>query len=169
MTGTEALIALVATSTVLSAAGMVQSASAQASAKKAQAAQAERAALISRQQAAAEEEKQRRLSRRAQGSAVANVGASGITLEGSPLDVLEDSAMEEELDALTIRYNGEIGAMTYESEAAMARSGAAAARTAGYYGAASSLLSGAAKIAGISGGGGNELDKAYPNGFMNGD
>lgn len=77
-------------------------------------------------------------------------GASGVSLEGSPLDVLENSAAEAELDALTIRYKGKVGAMGSESEAATQRARASNAKTEGYYNAGTALLGGANKYYGMT-------------------
>lgn len=54
---------------------------------------------------AAEEERQRLRSRFILADQRARYGASGVVLEGSPLEVLAFSAGQEELDALTIRFN----------------------------------------------------------------
>lgn len=51
------------------------------------------------------------------GQARANVGASGIASGGSPLDVLEMSAQNAELDALTVRHQGELKRWAYEQGA----------------------------------------------------
>jgi hypothetical protein len=134
----------------VSAVGAISSAQATSAAAKTNARIADRNALISRQSAAAEEEKQRRLSRRQAGANRAAIGASGITMDGSALDVMEDNAMDAEMDALTIRYNGEIGAMNSESDASLERMRAGAARTAGMFGAGSALLQGGAKAYGMS-------------------
>lgn len=104
-----------------------------------------RNATIARQQAAAEEEKHRRLGYMRQGAARAAYGASGVAMEGSPLDVLEQSAAQEELDALNIRYRGEIGAQSAEGQGQLSRMRGEAASQAGYMGAGSAILMGAAK------------------------
>lgn len=99
-----------------------------------------------RQQAAAEAEKQGRHARRVQGQLRANIGANGITLEGSALDVMENSAANAALDRQRLLYAGELKAIGFESTAALDRSAGDAAQTAGYMGAASSLLIGASKL-----------------------
>lgn len=109
---------------------------------------AENNAIAVRQQAAADEARQRRLAAKRSGSLVAGYGATGVTVEGSPLDIMEESAMQEELDALTIRYNGELAASNFMATAGMERARASNARTSGYMGAGTALLMTGAKVAG---------------------
>jgi hypothetical protein len=98
--------------TAVAAGGAVYSANATRQTERYNRQVAERNATISRQQAAVSEAAARRDGRRALGKIEAGYGASGVVgNEGSALDVLEDSAIESELDALTIRYNGELAAM----------------------------------------------------------
>lgn len=77
-------------------------------------------AVLVRQWAAESERRFRRMSKKRMGSMRAAAGASGFTMSGSALDAMYDSAMQEELDALTIRYQGEIEARSHEMNAAMA-------------------------------------------------
>lgn len=63
----------------------------------------------------------------------ANYGASGVAIEGSALDVLEESAANAELDRLTILQGGSIQAGRY-------RAAGNAAFATGISGAASDLL-----------------------------
>lgn len=102
---------------------------------------AERNAAIARDQTAAEITRQQRAARRARGAARAAYGASGVTIEGSPLDVLEDSATEAELDTLTLKYRGELRAQGYEQAGDMARFEGDRAARAGWTRAAGTLLS----------------------------
>lgn len=78
---------------------------------------AEQNAVYSRQQAVEEERRSRVVSRKFLGDMRASYGASGITLEGSALDVLGESAANAELDALTIRSGGEAKYASYQNEA----------------------------------------------------
>jgi len=66
----------------------------------------------------------------------ANYGASGVSIEGSPLDVLEESAANAELDRLTILHGGSVEAGRY-------RAAGKAAFAQGISGAANDLLGGA--------------------------
>lgn len=85
---------------------------------------------------------------RMQGQQVANMAANGVdTSSGSPLDVLHDSAVEAEYDALKIRYGGALRSNAFNQQAQLQQMGASQARTAGY-------ISAAAQLAGA-------IDKSY--------
>lgn len=60
-----------------------------------------------RRQAMDEERRIRDESSKILGQMRASYGASGVTMEGSPLEVLRESAKNAELDALYTRYAGE--------------------------------------------------------------
>lgn len=105
----------------ISAMGQLQSAQAAKRAGRTNRWLGERNAAIARDQTAAEITRQRREARRVQGATRAAYGASGVTMEGSPLDVLEDSASQAELDALTLQYRGELRARGYEEAGARAQ------------------------------------------------
>lgn len=63
---------------------------------------------IARQQANAREDQQRRKARQMLGSQRAAISESGVGFMGSALDIAEESATRAELDALTIRYEGDL-------------------------------------------------------------
>jgi hypothetical protein len=92
-------------------------------------------AAATQQQAAADEATQRRRSGAVLAQARANAGASGIELSGSPLDVIANSAAEAELDALNIRYGGQVRAERAMIEGRVARANS-------YTAAAGSLMQG---------------------------
>jgi len=127
----------------VAAVGAVSQAQSARSAAKHNAAIAERNAGLSRQQAAMNEAAQRKDAYRAMGRIRAGYSAAGVTPEGTPLDVLEDSAAEAEFDSLNIRYKGELAATGYEDEAGMQRTRASSALTTGVFNAGTALLSGA--------------------------
>ena len=77
-------------------------------------------------------------------------GKSGVDMEGTPLLTLEDTAGQGELDALAIRYGGDIAAARQRSGASLSRMEGKNAQTAGYFTAGSSLLSGAASAGGYA-------------------
>lgn len=106
---------------------------------------AENNAIASRQQAAANAEQQQRQARLQIGQMEANYSASGVSLEGSPLEILEQSARNSEMDRLNIIYGGELRASGYGNEASLNRSRASNAMTTGYLKAGSALMSGAAR------------------------
>lgn len=74
-------------------------------------------------------------------------GKAGVALEGSPLLMMEETAAEGELDALMIERTGKLYEQRYMSEAALSRMRGGATRRAGYYGAGSTLLTGAGSAA----------------------
>lgn len=80
---------------------------------------AQQNAAYTLQQSAEEERRSRVLSGKAIGDIRANYGASGVTSDGSVLDVLEESAANAELDALTIRAEGRAKYAGYLNEADM--------------------------------------------------
>ena len=81
----------------------------------------------------------RRAGRKLQGKNIAIVGASGATLEGSPLLAIAESAENVERQALQARINA-------ETEAKLQALGAKGARRAGSIRTASALFSGASRI-----------------------
>ena len=155
---TLATVASVA-SGVIGAVGAIQSANAQAAAAEYNARVQERNAIIADQNRKQDIETaeiaasdKRRENRRVLASMRAAYGTSGLEMAGSPLDVLEDTALEQELDAQRISYEGRVrgreGAIQMlglREGANLSRMEGRAAKTAGYIGAAGSLVSGVGK------------------------
>lgn len=103
-------------------------------------AMAKRQAELERRQGVQRERLIRKQGERAKGRLRAAVGKSGVTMEGSPMEALAESAMNIEMDALNARYGA--------SEAAtMALAQGDAQKSAAQLGAATSLLSGAGQTA----------------------
>lgn len=134
-------------STALSAVGMVQQGQAQAQASRYNAQIAEQNAVQARQKAAFDEQMRREQLERVQGAARAAIGKSGSDFSGSALDVMAQNAAAAELDALAIRYGGEVRAAGAESQARLDRFQGDQARTGGYFGAGARLLQGAFMLA----------------------
>lgn len=134
---------LIAASTALAAVSAISQAQQAKATGEYNAAIGARNAGIAREQAARDAEAQHRGAVRAIGAARAAYGASGVTLEGSPLDVLESSAAEAELDRQNILYKGELRAMGYGETAALDLSRGKAAARSGYAQAGSAILMGA--------------------------
>jgi hypothetical protein len=139
--GMTAMIA----STAMSVMGSIQQGKAAKAAANYNVAIANRNAGIARQQAAADAESQQRDARHKLGAMRAAYGASGITAEGSPIDVLESSAAMAELDKQNILYKGELRAMGYADEAALEKTRGNNAMNSAYMKAGSSLLTGFTK------------------------
>lgn len=125
---------------VLPAVGAYQEGMAQAKAADYNAGVAENNANLSTAEAAENERKQRIIGRKALGNMRANYGASGVTMEGSPLQAMEESAANSELDSLNIRHEGESKAWAYRQDAAMSRFQAGQARTAAKINSASQFF-----------------------------
>lgn len=149
--------------TAMSAVGMVQ----QGQAAKAQAnyqaavmrnnqTLAEYAAQDAEARGAEAEQQHRQKVAAFKGSQRAALAANGLDLtSGSPLDLLSDTAMLGEQDALTIRANAQREAWSaraqganFGAEAGLLQARGTAAQQAGYMGAGASLLSGASQVAG---------------------
>lgn len=107
---------------------------------------AEQNAVAAEQKAAYDETLHRERVRKLLSSQKALYGKSGVDLAGSPLLALQETAGQGELDALAIRYGGDVEAARNRSAATLARMEGKAARTTGYMRAGSSLLSGGAKV-----------------------
>jgi hypothetical protein len=80
--------------------------------------------------------------RRQLGQLRAAYGANGMMFSGSALDVLQDSATEASYDIAKMKYVGRLKEIGYQDERKLARMERKAVRTAGYMGAATSVLSG---------------------------
>ena len=68
----------------------------------------------------------------------------GVALEGTPLEVMQATAEAGELDAQAILYGGEVQATGYESQATLSILEGNNAKSASYFKAGSTLLTGAA-------------------------
>lgn len=139
---------------VLGGAGALNSAQAQKRQGEAEAGAAEHNAQvalvnaqIARSQGAADVATVDRAKAQKIGAARAAYGASGVTIEGSPLDVLERSAWNAELDKQNVLYKSNLKAMGYEDQSAMEMVRAKNARSGAAVRAGSEILLGAAKAA----------------------
>lgn len=165
-------LALTAVSTI----GSLTQANAQADVSESNAAVAEQNALYAEEQGAtavaeaAETEKRiRQDNARRMGSAAAARGASGVALEGSPLDVFADATAEGELTALDARYQGLVQSRYYNRQAELDRQSgqselrqADQARSMGLWGAAGTLIGGGTSYGrSLIGGGGRTLGSGY--------
>jgi len=140
-----AAAAMIMAGSAISAYGAIQQANAAKSAANFNATLRERDAtnaLVSSRENAA------RFARRAeqdQGSLLAGYGASGVGLEGSPMDVLRMSVANAKLDEGTILYNGRLKSTGYYDDAMLNRHSGAVAEQQGTLNAASYLIGGAGK------------------------
>lgn len=113
---------------------------------------------IARSQTAGKEDLLRRKTAAILGEQRAAIGQSGLGLSGSMLDIYDESETNAEMDALNIRYEGELAARGYGNTANLenyygdnAKRNAKQSMTGGYLGMAGSLLSGAGKAYAIGG------------------
>lgn len=96
------------------------------------------------------EEAQRREARKAAGLLRAGLVENGLGLDsGTSADLVEESSLNAEMDALNIRYDAQLNASGYRDSALMndqaaasAKSRASQAKQSGFWGAASSVLTG---------------------------
>lgn len=107
---------------------------------------AENRAIEERQRAAFAAEQQREANRRVLARQRAAYGAADVEVNaGSPLLVMADSARQAELDAQIILSGGAARASGFTAQSNLDRFQAQNLKTAGYYGAGTTLLSGGAR------------------------
>jgi len=127
---------------VISAVGAIQSANAQAAAAEYNAKVQERnkmAILAQTDQAVIDKKRE---NKRVSSLIRAQYGASGIELAGSPLDVIEDTSIEQELDVARVRYTGTLDAIGKGDAATLYRMEAKSVKTAGMFSAVGNILGG---------------------------
>ena len=109
-----------------------------------------------------QEELQRKKNLQLQGTAEANIGASGVTMSGTPLEIMTQNAQNMEQDILASRYNTAVKANQYKaqaniytteaanlgSQAEAYGSAAGPAASMGYLGAGTTLLGNSFKMFG---------------------
>lgn len=154
----------------LSAASVVAQARAQSMAASYNSQAAERNAVLSKEQAGEDERQFRVFARKQLGDIRASYGASGVSLEGSPMDILAEGAAAAELDALRIRHGGEIKALGYQSDATLSKFASEATMKGGYLSAAGTLLKSGSNIYSSYGpaGGGGSTQGSYSGGSAGG-
>jgi hypothetical protein len=131
---------------VMSAVGASNQAKAQAQAANYNAQQQEIAAAGERDAAAADAEDRRRAGSAQRATAIANRGASGVALAGTPLMVDEDIVGAIELDAARTVHRGEVSATQRENQARLDRASAKGYKKAGPISAGASLLGGISQV-----------------------
>lgn len=102
---------------------------------------AENNAVAAQQQAAFDARQQRQKMVRVAGAQTAAYGKSGAALEGAS-DVLYDSAVQGELDAMTVEYKGQLAADRYRQGGELARMEAQASESSARSRGTGSLISG---------------------------
>jgi len=134
----DPLTAMIIAGTLTTAVGSIKQAQAASSAFKFNARTGTANAAGARAAAAENERRERRLGLKRMG--ILRVGGQ------TSLDLLEDAAMEEELNALSTRYEGDLQALGLGNTATLDRLRSKSAKTEGYASAAGTLLSGGGKV-----------------------
>lgn len=143
---------LMIASTAFSAIGSIAQGNAANAAAQANANALTQQAEAENRAAGAREEAQRRQNRQFLGGQRAALAQAGIGVNGSAYDVARQSSINAEMDALNIRYEGELAAKGLRDQATMQRFEGKQAKTAGYLGAGAAILQGAANYAGMKSG-----------------
>lgn len=131
----------------LSAYGAIQEGQSQSAWASYNAKLAERDAKIAEQNAKYAAGQKRRQTQRLLSRQRALYGKAGVTMEGSPLMVAQDTAAEGEMDALMIERGYKLEAQRYRAEKGLSRARGAAAKRQGYYKAGTTLLTSASTLA----------------------
>jgi len=97
-------------------------------------------AEISKQKGKLDADRQRKYAKKFQAEQVVAIAKSGIKFGGSAFEVFKDSAEELELDALIIEYNSAIDQSRSIDESDVRRANAKRLRSAGIFGAATTVL-----------------------------
>lgn len=134
------------------AVGSIQQGNAAKAAADSQASQMDYQAALARDQGQAEAQQARRDGERTRGALVGSVAASGVTVgHGSAGMAEQDVVANAEHDAYMSILTGERQGRSAEAQAAETRRAGRAAKQAGYFGAATSLLSAGARGAQAAG------------------
>lgn len=143
--GVEIMVAAALISGGVSAYGQYQAGKQQARIANFNAAIAENNAVAAKQWASYNEDRYREQAKFQRARMISAYLKNGVSLEAgtTPMLVLEEQLVQDELEALSIRRGGEGEAGRYRSSAAMSRLEGSAAQTASYYGAGSTLLTSA--------------------------
>ena len=129
--------------------------------KKLQAQISEQQAELMKLQQALVTEKQDRERRLRRGANIAAAGASGTGIESFG-DILQSSAMQEELDLLNIQSQGLLKERDFKTEARLSKARGSAAKTGAFLSAGSQILGGASRAMSAGAGGQKYSDKPPP-------
>jgi hypothetical protein len=134
---------------LLSAGGISEEHEAEARASEENAKIARKNSRLVLEKAAEDESKYRIFSEKALGSIRVAYGASGVTMEGSPTEVMTENVATQQKNVMTIRYRGEMESLGYLDEASQLINRAKNIRQAGSNRVAASLLK---SLPGVAGG-----------------
>lgn len=136
------LLTLTIASTAVAAGGQLYSGMQPASAYRTQAAAADRQAGMELERGNYEASRAREQSDRQLAGMRGAYLSSGVSLEGSPSEVIADSATQASLDEQAIRYGARVQAGNLQFEARQARANAGSAMIGSFIGAAGTALGG---------------------------
>ena len=110
-----------ATGAVIQAVAVIREGQAAAAAGEFNAQISEENARLINEKTTEELRRHRIVSRKLLGTTRARIGASGVAFQGSVIDVLEETAANAELDALTIRHGGQVQELSFLNTATIER------------------------------------------------
>ncbi|MBL8578082.1 MAG: hypothetical protein JNK47_12715 [Mesorhizobium sp.] len=142
----DPLTLLTVVGTGISTAGALAQGQQQAQMAEYQARAQEQQAQADAQATAFETAREKRRQDLLRANAVAQAGASGVALEGSPTAVLLTNARENELDLQAIRYGAQLRQNNMRTQASITRYSGKQARTASIFSAGSNLVSGLSNL-----------------------
>ena len=142
---TAATTMMMVASAAIAAAGAIQQGKAQKDMADYNSQVAQNEAIAERQKADYEEVAHRRNLKKLEGTQRANIAASGGELLDAG-DVMDMTTEEAELDALAIRYGGQTAQDAKIAQSNMYKMQGAAAKSAGYFKAGSTLLTAGSKV-----------------------
>jgi hypothetical protein len=147
---TGAAISLAVAGSAMTAISSIKQGQAAKTAAEYNAAVSNNNAMMAEQQAQSQAMVQGRRAMMQSGGLLANMAANGVEVgEGSPLDILSQSAANAEMDRQNIIYNGRVKAMSLRNQAQLDILQGETAQSNGYMSAAGSLLQGGASAAGM--------------------
>ena len=140
---TSALAVAGLVGTGISAFGIFEEGRQEEKAQKFNAQVAEQQATLTREASILEVFKARKRLKALTGTQIAKFAKAGVAFTGSPLDVIQDSIADVELDIAIDKFNREVSARGFESEAEQRRRAGRLARESGQIRAATTILTGA--------------------------
>ena len=146
-----ASVAIAAVGTGVATYSAIAQGQAASAAAKYNAAVARNNALAAEQQSTIDADRIRKRNRLLFGHQEAAAAKSGMDLSGSIDDVIYDSSVQGEMDRLAALYTGKVSANAQEARATLSDYEARNAKTASYWGAGGTLLSGSGQVAGAYG------------------
>lgn len=147
-------VVLAVAGTAMTAIGQIRQGQAAKAAADYNAQVANNNAIVAEQQSQSQAMVQGRRAMMQNGGLLANMAANGVEVgEGSPIDILSQSAANAEMDRQNIVYNGRVKAQSLRNQAQLDTFQGETAQSNGFMSAAGTLLSGGSKAWGMSQGG----------------